>query len=54
MWIIVLGGSFRAISAVIKSNPGDLPRGNLWIRVFISFGEKYFGGSVSGSGIDKN
>lgn len=54
MWIIVLGGSLCAISAVIKSKPRDLPNGNLWMNVFISFGVKDFGGNVSGSGFDKN
>lgn len=54
MWIIVLDGGLRAISVVIKSKPGGSPRENLWMSVLISFGEKHFGGSVSGSGFDKN
>jgi len=42
----------RNILTIIKV--GELPKGNLYISVFISFGEKHLGGSVTGSGIDKN
>lgn len=50
---IALLGSLRAISAVIKSCPGDLPNGNFCTNDFTSFGVNGLGGSVIGSGLSR-
>lgn len=51
---IALWGSLRAISAVIKSKPGELPSETFFIKVLISEGEKHLGGRVRGRGLSKN
>jgi len=43
---IALLGSLRAISAVIKSCPGDLPNGNLCINDFTHIGVNGFGSVI--------
>jgi len=51
--IITLSGSLLAISAVIKSYPGDFPNRNFCISVFIPLGVKGLGGRVIGSGLPR-
>jgi len=50
---IALLGSLRAILAVIKSWPGDLPNGNFCINDFTAFGVNGLGESVIGSGLSR-
>lgn len=53
-WIIALCGSLRAISAVIRSKPGDYFKGKLYIQVLTTLGVKCLGEMVNGRGIDRN
>ena len=51
--IIALSGSFRVISAVTKSCPGDLLNGNLCMNDFTPFGVNDLSGSVIGNGLSR-
>jgi len=50
--IIALSGSLRVISAVMRSCPGDLLRGNVCMNDLTSFGVNNLGGRVIGSHVN--